>query len=104
MKKTFATTAASFVLAASLALGACAQSPTRESTGAYVDDAAITGKVKTAFLQDPALKVMQIEVTTYKNVVQLSGFVDSPQAVDRAGSVASHVGGVASVRNDLIVK
>ena len=68
---------AAIVLASMLAITACAQTSTNESTGAYVDNSAITGKVKTAILKDPALKVMQIDVTTYKNVVQLSGFVDS---------------------------
>jgi osmotically-inducible protein OsmY len=87
-----------------LALGACAQTGTRESTGAYVDNSAVTAKVKTAILQDPSLKVMQIHVTTYKNIVQLSGFVDTPQMVERAGKVARDVEGVTSVQNDLIVK
>ncbi len=95
---------AGIVLASMLAITACAQTSTNESTGAYVDDSAITGKVKTAILSDPALKVMQIDVTTYKNVVQLSGFVDSPQMVERAGTVAKQVNGVTSVQNNLIVK
>jgi len=104
MNKTVRTATAAFALITALALGACAQTPTSESTGAYVDDSAITGKVKTAILQDPALKVMQINVTTYNNVVQLSGFVDSPQMIGRAGTVARQVAGVTSVQNDLIVK
>ena len=104
MNNTLRATAVAFALASALALGACAQTPTSQSTGAYVDDSAITGKVKTAFLQDPALKVLQIDVTTYQNVVQLSGFVDTPQMISRAGTVASQVNGVASVQNDLLVK
>jgi len=95
---------AAIVLASMLAITACAQTSTSESTGAYVDDSAITGKVKTAILKDPALKVMQIDVTTYKNVVQLSGFVDSAAMVERAGTVAKQVNGVTSVQNNLIVK
>lgn len=98
------TIALTLAVSSSLALGACAQSQTRESTGAYVDDTAITSKVKTAILQDPALKVMQIQVTTYKNVVQLSGFVDSQQTIAHAGTVASRVAGVTSVKNDLVLK
>ncbi len=98
------TIAAAAVLASALTLGACAQTKTSESTGAYVDDAAITGKVKTAILQDAALKVMDIHVDTYKSVVQLSGFVDTPQMIGQAGAVASQVSGVASVQNDLLVK
>jgi osmotically-inducible protein OsmY len=85
-------------------LAACAETKTGESTGTFVDSTAITGKVKTAILQDPALKVMQIQVSTYDSVVQLSGFVDSPQMVARAGTVAAGVSGVTAVRNDLLVK
>ena len=95
---------ASFAVASALALGACAQTATHESTGAYVDDSAITAKVKTAILEDSALKVMQIDVTTTKSVVQLTGAVDSPQMVGRAGTVAAQVSGVSSVQNNLVVK
>jgi hyperosmotically inducible periplasmic protein len=95
---------AAISLASVLAFSACAETNTNESTGAYLDDSAITGKVKAAILQDPALKVMQIDVTTYENVVQLSGFVDTPQMVEHAGAVAKEVNGVTSVQNDLIVK
>ena len=102
MKRTLSVTA--IALASVLAFTACAETSTNQSTGAYVDDSAITGKVKTAILTDPALNVMQIDVTTYQNVVQLSGFVDTPQMVERAGSVAKQVNGVTSVKNDLIVK
>ena len=85
-------------------LAACAQSSTRESTGNYVDDATITTKVKAAIFDDSALKVLDIHVVTYKNVVQLSGFVNSSMVRGRAGDVASKVAGVNSVQNDLIVK
>jgi len=104
MNNVLRTMTAAFVLASALALGACAETKTTESTGAYIDDAAITTKVKTAILQDPMLKVLQINVKTYKNVVQLSGFVDTAQMKARAGTVASQVSGVTSVQNDLIVK
>ena len=82
----------------------CASTPTRESTGEYVDDSVITTKVKAAILNDPSLKVFQINVETFKGEVQLSGSVDSAQIVNRAGEVARSVGGVTSVKNDLIVK
>jgi osmotically-inducible protein OsmY len=98
------TAAAALVMASALTLGACAETKTQESTGAYMDDSVITSKVKTAILQDPALKVLQIQVTTYKNVVQLSGFVDSSQMVAKAGTVARQVEGVTAVKNDLLVK
>jgi len=82
----------------------CASTPTREGTGEYVDDSAITTKVKAAIFNDPSLKVFQINVETFKGAVQLSGFVDSAQSVKKAGEVARGVGGVKSVKNNLIVK
>ena len=95
---------AAIVLASMLALTACAETKTSESTGGYVDDATITAKVKAAILGEPGLKSLQIGVETYKDVVQLSGFVNSLQAKTRAGEVAANVAGVKSVRNDLVVK
>ena len=85
-------------------LAGCAATSTHESTGGYVDNSVITTKVKAAIFDDPTLKVFQIHVVTYKDEVQLSGFVDSRAMVARAGEVASKVEGVKSVRNDLIVK
>ena len=92
------------VLLAMAVMAGCAGSRTQESTGEYLDDSAITTKVKAAILNDPSLKVFQINVETFKGVVQLSGFVNSPEVVSRAAVVASHVGGVMSVKNDLSVK
>ena len=82
----------------------CASTPKREGTGEYIDDSAITTKVKAAIFNDPSLKVFQINVETFKGEVQLSGFVDSSQSVSRAGEVARGVKGVKSVKNSLIVK
>ena len=82
----------------------CASTQKKESTGEYVDDSTITTKVKSAILGDSALKVFQINVETFKGEVQLSGFVDSAAAKQKAGEVARGVGGVKSVKNNLIVK
>jgi osmotically-inducible protein OsmY len=82
----------------------CASTPTREGTGEYIDDSAITTKVKAAILNEPTLKVFQINVETFKGEVQLSGFVDSAQSVNKAREVARGVKGVKSVKNNLIVK
>jgi osmotically-inducible protein OsmY len=82
----------------------CASTPTREGTGEYVDDSAITTKVKAEILNEPSLKVFQINVETFKGEVQLSGFVNSAQIVKKAGEVARSVKGVKSVKNNLIVK
>jgi osmotically-inducible protein OsmY len=83
---------------------ACASTPKQESTGEYVDDSVITTKVKSLLAADDFLKSFQISVETYKGTVQLSGFVGSQQAVDKAGEIAHSVKGVTSVKNDLIVK
>ena len=82
----------------------CAATQKHESTGQYVDDTAITTKVKTAIFNEDSLKTMQINVKTFKGEVQLSGFVNSAQVVKKAGEVARSVDGVVSVKNDLIVK
>src|SRR5512143_4210133 len=85
-------------------LAACASTSTRESTGEYVDDSAITTKVKAQLANDDFFKSFQISVETYKGIVQLSGFVNSQQAVNRASEIVRTVQGVKSVKNDLIVK
>jgi len=82
------------------ALG-CASTAKQEGTGEYVDDTVITGKVKAAILNEPTLKSAEINVETFKGVVQLSGFVSSPAAETTAVAVARQVGGVKSVKNDM---
>lgn len=85
-------------------LAACASTSTRESTGEYVDDSVITTKVKSMLAADDLLKSFQISVETYKGTVQLSGFVNTPKAVDKANEIVKSVKGVTSVKNNLIVK
>lgn len=82
----------------------CAGSETRQSTGEYIDDAAITSKVKSKLLSDDDVSGMAVEVETYKGVVQLSGFVDSDAERRRAEDLAEEVTGVRNVRNDIRVK
>jgi len=89
------------VAAAMLFTIGCASTTTQESTGEYIDDATLTTKVKAAIFNEPSLKVAQINVETFKAVVQLSGFVSSSADIAKAGSVARAVGGVASVKNDI---
>jgi len=83
---------------------ACASTSKHESSGQYIDDSVITSKVKTQLAADDFLKSFQISVETYKGVVQLSGFVDSQTAIDKAGQITRSVNGVKSVKNNLIVK
>ena len=85
-------------------IAGCAATRTQESTGQYVDDSTITAKVKAAIFDDPALKVFDISVETFKGTVQLSGFVNSAEIRSRAAVVASRVSGVQSVKNNLLVK
>lgn len=82
----------------------CATTKKQESTGQYVDDSVITTKVKAAIFNEATLKTLQINVKTYKGIVQLSGFVDSAQSVTKAGEVARSVENVKEVKNDLVVK
>ena len=76
----------------------------KESAGEYVDDAAITAKVKAAVLGDATLKSTEINVETYKGIVQLTGFVRSRADIDKAVQIAKGIKGVTSVKNDMIVK
>lgn len=93
-----------FIVALMLSALGCGSTPQQESTGQYIDDSAITTKVKTAIFNEPSLKVNQISVETYKSVVQLSGFVDSSASMDKAVTIARSVQGVSSVKNDMRVK
>ena len=94
-------------LAATLALMVtigCAGTRTHEATGQYVDDSVITAKVKAAVLGEPGLKVSEINVETFKGVVQLSGFVSSRDDIDKAVRIARDVHGVKSVTNHMQLK
>lgn len=82
----------------------CTSTPTSQSTGEYIDDSAITAKVKGALAGDSGLSSFAIGVETYDGVVQLSGFVNSDAVRSRAAQVVAGVSGVRSVRNDLVVK
>jgi osmotically-inducible protein OsmY len=93
-----------FIAAAMLFGYGCAGTTTHESTGEYVDDTTLTTKVKTAIFNEPTLKVFEINVETFKSVVQLSGFVNTGAEVARAGTIARSVTGVASVKNDIRLK
>ena len=86
------------------AFAACAATRTQESAGEYVDDSVITNKVKALLAEDDFLKSFQISVETRKGIVQLSGFVDSQNAVNKAVQITRDVKGVKSIKNNLIVK
>ena len=92
-----------FALSLTSVIG-CASTPTQEGTGEYVDDTWITTKVKAEILKEPTLKILEINVETFKGVVQLSGFVNSQDDINRAVAVARGVKGVKSVKNDMRLK
>ena len=94
-----------FFLAASLGtFVGCASTATQQGTGEYVDDSVITTKVKAAIFDDPVTKVLEIKVKTFKGEVQLSGFVSSREAANRAIELARGVKGVTSVKDDMQIK
>ncbi|MBF0258803.1 MAG: BON domain-containing protein [Desulfamplus sp.] len=85
-------------------IAGCASSHKQESTGEYIDDTVLTAKVKAEIFNDPELKVLQINVESFKGVVQLSGFVNSSRASARAVQLSKSVKGVKGVKNSIIVK
>ena len=82
----------------------CAGGPQKESTGEYVTDSWITSKVKLALAEDPDVKAREVNVETFKGVVQLSGFVISQAAMNQAVYRASNIQGVTEVKNDMRIK
>lgn len=86
------------------ALPACTENTKRESTGETLDSAVLTTKIKSTFIGDSRLKALDINVKTYKGIVQLSGFVDTQAEADRAVQLARTIKGVKAVNNSLIVK
>jgi len=82
----------------------CAGGPQKESTGEYVTDSWITSKVKLALAEDPDVKAREVNVETFKGVVQLSGFVISQAAMNQAVYRARNIQGVTDVKNDMRIK
>ena len=94
------------VLAMAVFLGGavgCAPTQERRATGEFVDDAALTARVKTALVKADGINANAINVNTYRGEVLLSGYVEDRQMIDRAASVARNVSGVRTLRNDLHV-
>lgn len=87
-----------------LVLAGCAATPAQRSTGEYIDDTAITAKVKSALIENPNTSALQIDVESYRGDVQLNGFVDSPTAKDEAEQAARSVEGVRMIHNNLEVR
>jgi len=93
-----------FLLVISMALVACSASTTTESAGEYLDSSTITAKVKANLVDQLGTKAFAIKVKTYKDEVQLSGFVDNQHIKQRAGVITRGVSNVKRVINNIIVK
>lgn len=98
------TLSAVFLAVALVSVVGCASTAQKQGTGEYVDDAAITTKVKAAIFNEPSLKSLEIKVDTFKGTVQLSGFVNSQADINKAVEVARSIKGVVSVKNDMRLK
>lgn len=102
MKKgKFLLTLAICIMVTSFFIG-CAATQKSQSTGQYVDDSVITTKVKAAIVKEKSLKVYQINVETYKGIVQLSGFIRSDEEIKKAEEIAGSIEGVKEVKNNLV--
>jgi osmotically-inducible protein OsmY len=95
---------ATFLTLTLLTAVGCASTQTREGTGEYIDDSIVTSKVKAAILAESTLSSAEINVETFKGVVQLSGFVNSQADINKAVAVTRSVKGVISVKNDMHLK
>ncbi len=87
-----------------IALASCTVFSDRETAGEYVDDVTLTTKIKSAIIQEPKLKALQIHVESFQGDVQLSGFVDSLDKKVKAEQIAVKTLGVKSVKNNLVVR
>lgn len=86
-------------------LTACAMKQPQETVGQYVDGGITTTQVKTAILADKSLSNTTITVKTYKNVVQLGGFVNTSAQKMQAEKIVRDIGGKSIiVDNAIIVK
>lgn len=103
MKSIQSLSALTLLLMLLLTLG-CASTSDQAGTGEYFDDSVITMKVKAEIFNEPNLSAFEINVETFKGVVQLSGFVNSQSDINRAVSIARGVPGVTSVKNDMRLK
>lgn len=83
---------------------ACSSTATRQSTGEYIDDTALTARVKSAFVSDDSVKARDVQVETFRGVVQLSGFVDDMNQKARAEQIARSTDGVRDVTNQIQLK
>lgn len=102
----FRTTAllAPALVALLIAASGCAVTRGQESTGAYIDDAAITTAVKARFIENKEVDASSIRVETLNGTVMLSGFAKNGTEKTTAESLAWKVKGVQQVKNEIAVR
>lgn len=104
VSRAVAAVALAFALAPTLPLVGCAPSATTESPDEYIDDAAISTKVRAKILDDSDVKISDIKVTTYRGTVQLGGYVDNSRMAAKAEEDAKSIAGVRDVKNNLVIR
>ena len=90
--------------AAAIGLTGCAGSRYERSTGEYIDDKGLNSRVNSALNNNPAYKFNDVQVTSFRGTVQLSGFVNTTDQKAKAGEITKKVQGVKGVENNITVK
>ena len=85
-----------------LMLAGCAGS--QESPGEFIDDAALTTRIKAAFVADKVVSALDISVHSDKGIVHLGGVARSSEEVHQAERIARQTSGARGVRNNIVVR
>lgn len=86
------------------ATSGCAVARDQQTAGSYIDDTALTTRVKAKFAADPTVSAMAISVETLKGTVQLAGFAKSAEEKAMAEKLARETSGVVAVRTDIAIR
>lgn len=104
MKNTARFLAAALFAVSAVELGGCAVARDQSTVGQFVDDSAITTRVKARFAESPVVSAMALNVETLNGVVQLSGFAKNATERTTAEQIAREVPNVKSVKNNIVVR
>jgi len=89
---------------AAVSLTGCAGNRYERSTGEYIDDKSLNSRVNSTLNANPEYKFGDVQVTSFRGTVQLSGFVNTTDQKAKAGEIARKVQGVKGVENNITVK
>jgi hyperosmotically inducible periplasmic protein len=101
IRTTLAAAAAAIAL---IAMPGCAVTRGQETTGAYIDDSAITTAVKARFVEAKEVDASSISVETLNGTVMLSGFAKNATEKASAETLTWKVDGVKAVKNQIAVR